>query len=573
MSPIRRLPDHLVNKIAAGEVVERPASVVKELLENALDAGGQAIAVDLKDAGRQLVRVSDDGAGMAPDEVELALARHATSKLADDSQLDAVATLGFRGEALAAICAVSRFSLASCARGRDTGVLLRGEAGAIAGKFVVPASSGTTVEAADLFFNTPARLKFMKSAASELSAGLKIVRALALAHPGVQVRLTHNGKPVLTAPRAASLRERMRALVGFDTASRLLEVRAGDGPVAVTGLVGPPQLARGHRDEITLVLNGRPVRDTLLVQTLLDAYRPTLGRDQFPVAVLRIDLPPQDVDVNVHPTKAWVRLRQPRLVQEAVFLAVQSALASERVVQRQGGLAAAAPAGLAAPADAGATAGWTGPGDAPTGQGALFREAPAAFGAPRFGAVIGQLQDTFVVAASDDEVFFIDQHVAHERVLFERLKRDLDGRPLPAQELLFPESIELGPAERERLVEWAPTLRALGFEVERFGEGAVLLRAVPVLLRGQEPRRLVEAMLEEVASARRGENQPLLDRALAFVACRAAIKAPTALGREEMARLVADLSETETPFFCPHGRPIMSRLSLREIRRELHRTW
>jgi DNA mismatch repair protein MutL len=572
MSRIRRLPDHLVNKIAAGEVVERPASVVKELAENAIDADARAVAVDLRDAGRQLVRVADDGTGMAPDEVELALARHATSKLGGDADLDAVATLGFRGEALAAICAVSRFALTSCARGRDEGVLLRGEAGAVTGRFLVPASPGTAVEAADLFFNTPARLKFMKGAASELSACLRVVHGLALAHPVVQFRVTHNGKPALTAPRAAGLRERVGALAGYDVAARLLDVLGETGPVRVTGLVGPPQLARGHRDDITLVLNGRPVRDALLVQTLLDAYRPMLGRDQYPVAVLCLEVPPHDVDVNVHPTKAWVRLRQPRLVQEAVFLAVQAALASARVVQRQGGLdapAAGAPEapGPAAPAPATGAA----PGEA--AQGGLFREAPAAFGAPRFGRVVGQLQDTFVVSASDEEVFFIDQHVAHERVLFERLQRDLGARPLAAQALLFPEALDLGPAEAERLAEWAPALRPLGFDLERLDGRAVLLRAVPALLRTHEPRRLIEAMVEEVASPRRAERQPLVERALAFVACRAAVVAPTPLAREEMVRLVADLSEAAAPFFCPHGRPIMSRLSLREIRREMHRTW
>ena len=299
------------------------------------------------------------------------------------------------------------------------------------------------------------------------------------------------------------------------------------------------------------MLNGRPVRDTLLVQTLLDAYRPTLGRDQFPVAVLRIDLPPQDVDVNVHPTKAWVRLRQPRLVQEAVYLAVQSALASERVVQRQAGLAAAAPAGLAA-RRAGAPAGGTGPGDAPTGQGALFREAPAAFGAPRFGAVIGQLQDTFVVAASDEEVFFIDQHVAHERVLFERLKRDLDGRPLPAQELLFPEPIDLAPRPGRALVEWAPTLRALGFEVERFGEGAVLLRAVPVLLR-RRSRGASSRPCSRRWGARRGENGRWSTARSPSWPAAPPSRRPRRLGREEMARLVADLPRRRRRSSVPTG--------------------
>jgi DNA mismatch repair protein MutL len=571
MTRIRRLPDHLVNKIAAGEVVERPASVVKELVENAIDADSGAITVDLRDGGRQLVRVIDDGIGMTADEVTLALTRHATSKLAEDADLEAVATLGFRGEALPAICAVSRFALTSCPRAAAEGVLVRGEAGTVAGRFLVPATPGTSVEIQDLFWNVPARLKFLKSVPAELGTAVRLLHALALAHPSIRFRVTHDGKAVLTAPRAGDLRQRAGAVLGLDTAPRLLEVRGGVPPVQVSGLVSPPQLARGRRDDITLIVNGRPVRDTLITETLLDAYRPMLGRDQFPVAVLRIELPPRDVDVNVHPTKAWVRIRHPRAVQEAVFVAVQAALGEARVVQRQAGLAVAGPEPTAEGAGALAVA-WP-PGAVDDGQAGLFREAPAAFGSPQFGAVIGQLQDTFVVAASDQEVFFIDQHVAHERVLFERLRHDVETRPLAGQELLFPEPLLLGAAEAERLAGWRSALAQLGFQLEGFGTGTVLLRAVPAVLRAEEPRRLIEGMLDELASPRRADDQPLLDRALAFVACRAAIKAHTPLGREEMARLIADLGATATPFFCPHGRPIMSRLSLREIKRELRRTW
>ncbi|PYO36272.1 MAG: DNA mismatch repair endonuclease MutL [Candidatus Rokuibacteriota bacterium] len=373
MTRIRRLPDHLVNKIAAGEVVERPASVVKELVENAIDADGATITVDLKDAGRQLIRVSDDGTGMAPDEVDLALTRHATSKLATDSDLEAIATLGFRGEALPAICAVTRFSVLSCERGSETGTLVRGEGGAVAEKLLVAASPGTLVEAQDLFFNTPARLKFLKSAQAELAQALRLVQAIALAHPAIHFRLTHNGKPVLNAPRAGTLRDRLGAILGFEQASKMLEVRGTLSGVTVSGLIAPPQLSRGNRDAITLIVNGRPVRDTLLTQALLDAHRPLLARDQFPVALLRIDLPSREVDVNVHPTKAWVRFRAPRLVQEALFTAVQAALRSPRVVQSQGGLAAAGDADHVVPV----------PSDAPPAattddrQPRLFGEDPA----------------------------------------------------------------------------------------------------------------------------------------------------------------------------------------------------
>jgi DNA mismatch repair protein MutL len=587
-SRIRRLPDHLVNKIAAGEVVERPASVVKELVENALDALSTQVTVDLRDAGRALIRVTDDGVGMSSDEVDLALLRHATSKLATDEDLDAIVTLGFRGEALPAICAVTRFSVLSCPRGSDTGTLVRGEGGAVAEKLLVPAPAGTTVEAQDLFFNTPARLKFLKSAPSEVAAALRLLEATALAHLEVHFRVSHNGRPALGAPRARTLRDRVGALWGFERAGKLLDVLRKDGPLAVSGLIAPPQLARGSRDEIVLIVNGRPVRDTQLTQTLIEAYRPLLARDQFPVAVLHLELPPQEVDVNVHPTKAWVRFRSPRQIQEILFRSVQDALRSYQVVQGQRGLRIeGAPAdGTPAPGEATRSISIEcgGPEMAPAlppaadtrspaGQALLFHEPPAHFSTVGFGSVIGQLQDTFIVSASEDELFFLDQHVAHERVLFERLLRELDAGPLASQELLFPQPLELGAGQAGLVREWASTLEGLGFRLEGWSGSTVVLRAVPVLLKGQEPRRLIESLVEDVNRPRKGEPVPLLHRALSFVACHAAIKAHAPLQREEMARLLADLATTQTPYFCPHGRPIVSRLSLRDIKRELGRTW
>ena len=581
-SRIRRLPDHLVNKIAAGEVVERPASVVKELVENALDALSTQITVDLRDAGRALIRVTDDGVGMSSDEVDLALLRHATSKLATDEDLDAIVTLGFRGEALPAICAVTRFSVLSCPRGSDTGTLVRGEGGAVTEKLLVPAPAGTTVEAQDLFFNTPARLKFLKSAPSEVATALRLLEATALAHLEVHFRVSHNGRPALGAPRARTLRDRVGALWGFERAGKLLDVERKDGPLAVSGLIAPPQLARGSRDEIVLIVNGRPVRDSQLTQTLIEAYRPLLARDQFPVAVLHLELPPQEVDVNVHPTKAWVRFRSPRQVQEILYRSVQDALRSSKVVQGQRGLSAEA-APERESADWGSAGAISGPphtierlpADMPTpdAQTFLFRESAATFATAAFGSVIGQLQDTFIVSATDDEVFFLDQHVAHERVLFERLLRELDAGPLPSQELLFPQPVELGAGQAGLVQEWAPTLEGLGFRLEGWSGSTVVLRAVPVLLKGQEPQRLIESLVEDVTRPRKGEPVPLLHRALSFVACHAAIKAHAPLQHEEMARLLADLATTQTPYFCPHGRPIVSRLSLRDIKRELGRTW
>ncbi len=572
MKPIRLLPDHLINKIAAGEVVERPASVVKELVENAIDAGARLITVDLKDAGRQLIRVTDDGTGMRGGDLDMALRRHATSKISDDADLAAIETLGFRGEALPAICGVSRFEILSCAHGDTMGTLVRGAGGAVADRLEVEAPVGTSVEIQDLFFNTPARLKFLRSAPAELAFILRLLHGIALSRPDLHFRVLHHGKPVLSAPPSATLRDRVGALLGFETAAAMLDVGHSQGLVRVTGLAAPPQRARGNRDEITLIVNGRPVKDTALAQGLIEAYRPMLPRHQFPVATILVDLPLPEVDVNVHPTKAWVRFRSPRLVQEAVFRAVHDALRSQRVVQPQQGLTSkygGPEMALVLPQSA----------DFPSGlgsnesQGALFHEAAASFGPGRFGAVVGQLQETFIVSGSDEEVFFIDQHVAHERVLFEELRRDLAGGPLASQVLLFPQTLELGPGKADLLLEWSGDLEGLGFALEEFGGRSVLLRAVPALLKSQEPQRLIEGLLDEVGSPAGAQSAPLVERALAFVACRAAIKAHAPLQREEMMRLLSDLSATETPYFCPHGRPIVSRLSLKEIKRELRRTW
>jgi DNA mismatch repair protein MutL len=554
---IRRLPDHLVNKIAAGEVVERPASAVKELVENALDAGALTVTVDLRDGGSALIRVADDGIGMTAEELPLALERHATSKLAHDEDLDAIATLGFRGEALAAICAVSRFTLTSCPRGTSQGLRLAGEGGTVKQRLEVPADSGTSVEVRDLFFNTPARLKFLKSSATELSASLRALTQLALAHPRTHLRVANNGRAVLTAPAATDLRARVGALWGHDVAARLLAVDRTEHGVSVRGLISPPDLARGNRDEIVVIVNGRPVRDPALLQATLDAYRPLLPRDRFPVVLLAITLAEADVDVNVHPTKAWVRFRHPRLIYEMVAAATLGGLRRPAVVPEiaphgDGRLDEPAPGGVAE-------------------QAALFGVTAAVEPRALFGRVLGQVQDTFVVSTSDDEVFFLDQHVAHERVLFERLQRELrEGAPA-AQALLFPEPLELPPASCALLERWRAPLERLGFAFDGLGTATVVVRAVPALLKGSEPRRLVEAAVDEFGGP--GASEPTIDRALAFVACRAAVKANMPLAREEMDRLVAELSVTETPYFCPHGRPIVSRVSLHDIRRELKRTW
>ncbi len=574
---VRRLPDAVVNKIAAGEVVERPASVVKELVENSLDAGATRIEIALRGAGRQLIAVTDDGRGMLPADCLLALERHATSKLRTETDLDAIGTLGFRGEALPAIFAVSRMSLLSRAAGEARGFLVVGEGGVPAESGAADAPPGTSVEVRDLFFNTPARAKFLKSPATEQTAIVRVVTQLALAHPRVHVRLLANGRVLMSAPAAGSLRERVGGLYGFGLAPRLLDVAGEGGGARLHGVVAPPALARSHRDDIHLIVNGRVVRDTLLTQALLEAFRPQLPRDQFPLAAIAFDVDPGEVDVNVHPAKTWVRFRRPRVLYGVLLDAVRASL-------RQ---LDAAPAGLAARVAGdetvpGAVQG-PGLGGMPTpaggdgsdaGQASLFREGEAGYRSePFFGRVVGQIEDTFIVAHTPDEVFFVDQHVAHERVLFERLRAELDAGVLASQELLFPLPLEVAPARLRALERARPELERLGFALEGFGAGAALLRAVPSLLRTEDVARLADELAQELDEDAGPGASPVLDRLLAFVACRAAIKAHQPLATEEMAQVLTDLAGTATPYYCPHGRPIVSRIPLGEIKRELRRTW
>jgi DNA mismatch repair protein MutL len=555
---IRKLPESLINRIAAGEVVERPAAAIKELVENALDAGAGSISVDLRDGGSALVRVTDDGTGMAAHELPLALERHATSKLARNEDLAAIATLGFRGEALPAICAVSRFTITSRARGAAEGLRVAGEGGVITQRLPVPAEPGTSVEVRDLFFNTPARLKFLKSAAAETAASLRTLSALAAAHPRVQVRVAHNGRPAITAPHAVDQRARLGALWGWEVATRLLVVERAEHGVLVQGLVAPPDLVRGNRDDVLLVVNGRPVRDPALVQAILEAYRPLLARDRYPLAAVHLRLDPADVDVNVHPTKAVVRFRHPRLLNEMLVTAVREALGRSEVVPAARTTVTAPDVSLDTSAPS-----------APTQTG-LFAEEMALYTPALFGRVLGQVQETFIVSTSEREVFFLDQHVAQERVIFDRLQADLRRGPLASQTLLFADPLDVSPAAQALLDRWRESLERLGFAFAEEG-GVLVLTAVPMLLKAEDPARLIEAAADDLGGARVGA--PALDRALAFVACRAAVKAETPLSREEMERIVSDLALTTSPYFCPHGRPIVSRVSMGDIRRELRRTW
>jgi DNA mismatch repair protein MutL len=524
---IRRLPDHLVNKIAAGEVVERPASVVKELVENALDALSTQVTVDLRDAGRALIRVTDDGVGMSTDEVDLALLRHATSKLATDADLDAITTLGFRGEALPAICAVTRFSVLSCPRGAETGTLVRGEGGTVSEKLLVAAPEGTTVEAQDLFFNTPARLKFLKSAPAEVAAALRLLEATALAHLEVHFRVSHNGRPVLGAPRARTLRDRVGALWGFERAGRLLEVLRKDGPLAVSGLIAPPQLSRGSRDEIVLIVNGRGATGSQ------SRSRPTVRccRAINSVAVLHLELRPKSTSTSTPqglgplpraPPSAGGRVSR-GTGRAAQFRWCRHTGAATEVVVRSG-LPGVALLPEASPLKAGDQK-WPphspSPRTAPPARTTVLLPAklysstsprPRSARRPSARSSVSSRTPSSSPRATtrcSSSTSTWPTSACCSSACCATWTRDR-SRPRAASRSRWAGAGQAALVQRRRPSgAWASASR-----VERLHRGAA---GGAGLLRGQEPRRLIESLVEDVNRPRKGEPVPLLHRALSFV--------------------------------------------------------
>ena len=583
--PIRVLSDSLVNQIAAGEVVERPASVVKELVENALDAGARRIEVDVERGGLQLVRVRDDGGGIAPAELALALARHATSKIAAFDDLERIATLGFRGEALPSIGSVARLRIvsrtASVADGAEV-VCIEGESGT-----VVPAAHpvGTTVEVRDLFFNVPARRKFVRSEATEFSQLARMLTRLALARADAAFRLTHNRREIFSVPAAASRAEaeaRIARLVGEPFIAQALYVEHESTGLILRGWLALPAYSRAQPDQQYLFVNGRAVRDRLLASALKLGYQDVLYGGRQPACVLSLELDPRLVDVNAHPQKLELRFRDSRAVHDFVFRSVERALAASRpgaVARTVQDTAGAAFAGtlpgslpLGAPRIGGALdwttlAATTTSGVAEAAPAAVRAAAADGVGLP-LGHAIAQLHGLFILAQNEAGLVIVDMHAGHERVLYERLKAAAAGVPPAVQRLLVPISIDLGAAE---LAVWegaADDLAAAGFELERLGPATLAIRAVPAALTGPDPGAILQDALSDLAghgaSHRIETGQHEL---LAAMACRAAIKAHRLLTLPEMNALLRDMERTERASQCNHGRPTWAQLSLAELDR------
>jgi len=595
---IRSLPPGVVNRIAAGEVIERPAAAIKELVENAIDAGARRIAVELGGGGRALIAVTDDGIGMAPGELGLAIERHATSKLADDD-LIRITMLGFRGEALAALAEVSRLRIVSRPQGQASAFALAVEAGRATPAAPAAGAYGTRVEVRDLFFATPARLKFLKSERAEQLAAREVVERLAMAYPAVAFSLHLDGRRALAFEASAGdlfdqARERLRQVMGRAFADDAPVVDAERAGVRLFGLIGLPEAGRNSARFQHLFVNRRPVQDRLLRGSLRAAYGDLLPRDRQPMAALFLDVPPEEVDVNVHPTKAEVRFRAPGVVRGLMIGAIRQRLGAAgcRPSSTLGEAALGAFRTDGAPVGYGTSGGGASGGAAGgLAETALAYQAPLvedrfALGPPAargagpalpddtalqrypLGAARTQLHDNYIVAQTEAGLVLIDQHAAHERLVYERMKADLAAGGVPRQGLLLPEVVELDPAHVERLLGRREELAGLGLAIEAFGEDAVLVREVPALLGNPDVAELVRDLAEDLGEIDQVcRLKEALERVCATLACHGSVRAGRRLTLAEMNALLRQMEATPNSGQCNHGRPTYVTLSRLDIER------
>ena len=577
--PIRQLPAHLVNQIAAGEVVERPASVVKELVENSLDAGARAVFVDLQAGGCKLIRVRDDGGGIAADEITLALARHATSKISSLEDLDAIASLGFRGEAVPSIASVARLALCSRAAGADGAWQIEAHDGALGEPVPSAHPTGTTVEVRDLFYNTPGRRRFLKSERTEYQHVDKWLRRLALARPDVAFTVTHNGRTVLALPAAADRdgqRERLAAVCGESFASQALFMEHESDGLAVRGWLSLPTFNRSQADLQYWYVNGRSIADRTLSHAVRHAYRDVMFHGRHPAYVLYLSIDPASVDANAHPAKHEVRFRDGRRVHRVVAQAVERAIAEARPGAEAASPVAAtahrhgpfrqARMSLAAPQAAVREAL-----DLYRSAGAAqlaVADAPREEQTPPLGFAIAQLAGIYILAENAEGLVVVDMHAAHERIVYEKLKAAFDDGSLVRQPLLVPVSIEVSPFEATLAEDADGTFEQLGLVIGRSGPGTIVVRELPALLKHSDVEALVRDVLSDLAESGSSDRISARgDQLLATMACHHSMRAHRTLTVPEMNALLRDMESTERSGQCNHGRPTWTRISLVELDR------
>jgi len=580
---IRVLPEQLIHQIAAGEVVERPASVVKELVENSLDAGASSIEIEIEGGGASLIRVRDDGSGIAADELVLALARHATSKLARVEDLEAVRTLGFRGEALPSIASVSRVKLVSLPAAAAVAYSVSAADGVLSGVSPQPHPPGTTVEVRDLFFNVPARRKFLRSERTELSQVERLVERLALSRFDVGFRLLSARKTLADHPPARDERARdvrVAAVLGDEFITHALKLDHEGSGMRLHGWFCMPTYARSQADQQHFFLNGRPLRDKLVASAVRLAYRDVLYHGRQPAYVLYLEMDPARVDVNAHPQKLEVRFREPRLVHDFLFRTVERALAETRPVQAASTAVPAARFSL--PGVGGDIGPRTSSLDLYTALGAAVRDMPGAEpnehreaaiahepspGEHPLGFAIAQLHGIYILAQAQGGLVLVDMHAAHERTTYERLKQSLAGKRIAAQPLLVPVAINVSAAEADEAEKHAALFDELGIEISRSGPAQLLLRSMPALLPSADPATLVRDMLADLREQGTGGAMQALERALGTMACHQAVRANRRLTVPEMNALLREMETTLRADQCVHGRPTWSFVSMDDLDR------
>ncbi|MCO5205353.1 MAG: DNA mismatch repair endonuclease MutL [Anaerolineae bacterium] len=590
---IKVLSEQLASQIAAGEVVERPASAVKELVENAIDAGATTINVDVREGGRKLIQVADDGDGIAAEEVELAFLRHATSKLDSAESLTAIRTLGFRGEALAAIASVSHVTVVTRSREATTGVRLALEGGHRRSQDNVGAPQGTVIAVENLFYNTPARLKFLKSITTEKRVIDEIVTHYALAYPQIRFRLTHDGRISFQSSGNGSVRDVLVAVYGADVARLLLSIDDNDGhqpatssqsSIIVSGFVGPPSLHRANRNQITLFVNGRWIKDTRLTFAIVQAYHTLLPVGRYPMAVVFVTMAHELVDVNVHPTKTEVRFRDGNRVFGAVQRAVRDTLVVQTPVRPFAQLTPTAN-----------VAGWGGsldrqafvrPNQAPfdlphpagpdveIGYGDSAEDEPATLlGGKQLPImrVVGQVGASYIITEGPDGLFLIDQHAAHERIMYEQFMAAQATHTIASQGLVAGATIQLTPAQATLLEAQIERLAGLGFQIEPFGPNTFMVRAIPALLSRTDPVKAVLSVVEELEQDAQPLQETIEAQIIKRVCKTASVKQGQTLSGQEMEAMVRQLEACANPHTCPHGRPTMIHLSVAQLAREFGR--
>jgi DNA mismatch repair protein MutL len=601
---LRLLPETLVNRIAAGEVIERPAAAVKELVENAIDAGARHIDVVLEDGGRVLISVTDDGCGMTPEELELAVQRHATSKLPDDNLVD-IRTLGFRGEALPSIGAVSRLSITSRAAGAETAFGIEIEGGKTGTPKPAALGAGTRIEVRDLFYATPARLKFLKTPRTEVDHAADAIKRLAMAHPEIAFSLADEDRVRFRYGSAqgdllTARLDRLSAVMGREFADNAVSVDSERGGIRLTGFAGVPTLNRGNARAQYLFVNGRPVQDRLLVGAVRGAYQDFLARNRHPMIALFLDVPPDAVDVNVHPAKAEVRFQDAGLVRGLIVGGLRRGLeaaghrASTTVAAaalgafqpgfggsvaspssspswRQGPAITHELAEIAAAYQAPASTGVLDAFDAPSARAAVdapLQDAPVPISSFPLGAARAQIHETYIVSQTDTGIVIVDQHAAHERLVYERMKNALADGGAKRQGLLIPEVIEMDEAAVERLCDRAPEFEELGLAIEKFGPGAVVVREVPALLGQANVTGLLRDLADDLEEFGAGlALKERLEDVCSTMACHGSVRAGRRLTAEEMNALLREMEVTPHSGQCNHGRPTYVELNLSDIER------